>query len=80
MPRYNFRIFFGDRLIADPFGDELPDLDAARAVAVIALRHHTATFVVGSHGAAAAGGRFEITDEHGRLLTTVRVGDAAGQH
>jgi hypothetical protein len=78
MPRFYFHVRDGDRLIADPDGGELPDLDAARAVAAAALRRAAAA----AHGAAkaASGRRFEIADRAGRVLATVALWDVFGLH
>lgn len=82
MAHFYFHVRTGGRLIVDRDGGDLPDLDAARAVAVAALRHHDAAAAAVPHEAigAAADRRFEIMDGRGRLLTTVRVGDAVGSH
>jgi hypothetical protein len=78
MPRFYFHIRDGDWLIADPEGGDLPDLDAAWAVAAAALRRAAAV----AHGAAkaASGRRFEIVDGAGRVLATVAFWDVFGLH
>jgi len=71
MPRYYRHIRQGDRLIEDPEGIELPDLDAARAEAFDGVRDLL--------GEAIRQGRDDwlndsivITDAAGRELTTFR--------
>lgn len=77
MPRSHFHVRDGDRLIPDPDGGDLPDLDAAWAVAAAALRRAAV-----AHGAAkaASGRRFEIADGAGRVLVTVALWDVFRLH
>ena len=81
MPYFYFHARAGGCLIEDLDGGDLPDLDTARAMAVLALRQYVAI-------AAGAGlrlgpekdRRMEITDERGQLLSVVRIGDPIGRH
>jgi hypothetical protein len=69
MPRFFFQYRNGHIRAEDPEGSELPDLDAARAEAGVALRE----FVAERFWANQPPGnpQFEIYDEAGRLLALV---------
>ena len=78
VPRFYFHIRDGDRLLEDPAGSDLPDLQAARASAVVAIRDAVAEQI--RTGRAVGGRSFEIADEAGRVLATVTDKDAATLH
>lgn len=74
MPRFYLHIRDGGRLIADPDGSDLPDLDAARAEALASAREILAEKV--KVGGVLNGQRIEITDAAGAVLATVPFRDA----
>ncbi|GAA0571087.1 hypothetical protein GCM10009416_07110 [Craurococcus roseus] len=78
MPTFYFHVRDGDRLIEDPEGVDLPDLDAARAEAATAARQIRADALKTDR--AVAGRRFEITDQAGRVLATVAIKDVLDSH
>ena len=78
MPSYYFHIRDGDRLIEDPDGSELPNLEAARAEAFAAAREAIAEQI--RMGKSVGGRSFEIADEAGRVLATVTSRDVLRLH
>jgi hypothetical protein len=64
----------GDARIADDEGSDLPDVDAARAEALIAGRQMWAAAIVA--GRDLADRCFEITDGAGRVLLMLSLDDA----
>lgn len=74
MPRFFFHIVDGDKVIEDPDGSELANLDTARAEALQSARHLLADKV--RAGEVVDGQRFEIRDGEGELLAVVRFKDA----
>ena len=78
MPTFFFHVRDGGRLIEDPEGADLPDLDAARAEAATAARQLRADAL--STGRAMAGRTFEIVDGAGRVLATVAIKDVLDSH
>ena len=78
MSIFYFHLRDGDRMVEDPDGAELPDLDAARAKAATAIRE--AVSRPASAGPSMGRPRFEITDERGRLLATVAFRDVFRLH
>lgn len=85
MPRFYFHFRRNGRLIVDPNGGDLADLEVAWGLAVLSLRHYAA--LTGKRWEAPCDAIeaalipcLEITDEGGRVLATVRFGDAAGRH
>lgn len=74
MPRFYFNIVDGTKVIEDPDGSELPDLDTAVAEALQSARHLLADKV--RAGDVIDGQKFEIRDDEGALLATVRFRDA----
>lgn len=78
MPTFFFHVRDGDRLIEDPEGVDLPDLDAARAEAATAARQLRGDALL--RGGAVAGRSFEITDKAGRVLATVAIKDVLDSH
>jgi len=73
MPRFYFHIRDGERLIKDPEGSELSDLESARAEALVGARELLAAKL--KAGEVIDGQRFEIVDEGGNLLTVVPLKD-----
>ena len=69
MPRFFMHNREAERLIEDPDGSDLPDLDAAREEAAVAAREIAAERLRAGEPLDAR--RFEIHDEAGRLLATV---------
>jgi hypothetical protein len=69
MPRYFLHIRDGDRYIADDEGSDLPDLDAARAEAVLGAREIMAEKL--RAGEVLNGETIEITDAEGVVLEVV---------
>jgi hypothetical protein len=69
MPRYYLHIRDGDRLVEDPDGSDLPDLDAARAEALESARNILAAKV--KAGELIDDKRFEITDAVGTVLAVI---------
>ena len=78
MPVFYFHVRDGGRMVEDPDGAELPDLDAARAKAAAAIREAAARPL--KPGQNLGERRFEIADERGRLLATVAFLDVFGLH
>ena len=76
MPRFFLHIREAERLVEDPDGSDLPDLDAARAEAAAAAREIAAERLRAGKGLDAR--RFEIRDEAGRLLATVPFPEVPG--
>jgi hypothetical protein len=74
MPRFFFHIIDGDRIIEDPEGTELEDLDAARVEALHSARQLLAERL--KAGDLVDGQVFEIRNEHGQLLAIVPFRDA----
>lgn len=71
MPRYFLNIRDNDALIADPDGDDIPDLDEARTLALEIIHD-----ILGRPNVYGAPGpwqarSFEITDEAGTVLLTI---------
>lgn len=69
MPRYYLHIREGDRLVEDPDGSDLPDIEAARAEALEGARNILAAKV--KAGELIGGQRFEITNEVGTVLAVI---------
>lgn len=67
--RYYFHVRDGDRLLEDPDGSDLPNLDAAREEALAGARHLLSEKL--QRGEVIDGQRFEITDESGEVLEIV---------
>lgn len=76
MPNFYFHIRDGDALTEDPEGSDLPDLEAARAEALTAVRQIAAEGI--RTGKRVLGKSMEITDEAGRVLATVAFLDVVG--
>ena len=76
MPRFFMHNRQAERLIEDPDGSNLPDLDAAREEAAVAAREIAAERLRAGKGLDAR--RFEIRDEAGRLLATVPFPEVPG--
>jgi hypothetical protein len=74
MPRFFFHARDDDQRFEDPEGTDLPDLDDARAEAVVAARQVAAERM--KRGETLDGQSFEICDEAGRTLATVPLADA----
>lgn len=74
MPRFYFHIVDGEHVLEDPDGTELADIEEARADALQSARHLLAERVL--NGEIVNGQRFEIRDDHGKLLATVPFKDA----
>ena len=73
MPRFFFHLY-NDVFAADEEGRELPDADAARAVAVAEAREMMADGVL--KGEITLSHRIEIADESGAVVGTVAYRDA----
>jgi hypothetical protein len=73
MPRYYLHIRDEGRLVEDPDGSDLPDLEAARAEALEGARNILAAKV--KAGKLIDDQRFEITDETGAVLAVVPLKD-----
>jgi hypothetical protein len=69
MPRFFMHVREAERLVEDPDGSDLPDLDAACVAAVAAAREIAAERLRAGEPLDAR--RFGIHDEAGRLLATV---------
>ena len=69
MPRYFFHMRSDQGFIRDPDGSELPDLDAARAEAIVSARHLLADML--KHGREVDGQAFEIADEADEVLARI---------
>jgi hypothetical protein len=74
MPRYFFHLR-NDMDVPDPEGQELADLDAARAQAVAYAIDMAAASVL-EHRKVNLQHRIEVEDEAGQVLETVKFGDA----
>jgi hypothetical protein len=74
MPRYYLHIRDEGRLVEDPDGSDLPDLEAARAEALEGARNILAAKV--KAGKLIDDQRFEITDETGSVLAVMPLKDA----
>ena len=70
MPRYYRHIRYGDRLIDDPEGIELPGLDAARAEAIEGIRDLLAEAIQDGNDDL-LDDAIVLTDEAGRELMTI---------
>ena len=73
MPVFYLHMRDGDRLIEDPDGSDLPDIEAAREEARISARHLLADRL--RAGKVVDGQRFEIVDEAGELRAVVMMRD-----
>lgn len=78
MQTFYFHVRDGDALIEDPDGSDLPDLEAARAEALLAAREAVAEAL--RAGRAVDGRRFEIADDAGRVLASVGFRDVLKPH
>ncbi len=78
MPSFYFHIRVGGHLFEDPDGSDLPDLEAARAEALAAVRGAVVEQI--KTGKAVGGQSFEIMDAAGRVLATVTYRDAFRLH
>jgi hypothetical protein len=78
MNTFYFHVRDGDMLFVDPDGSDLPDLEAARAEALSAVREAIVEAL--RTGRAVDGRRFEITDEAGCVLARVGLRDAVKPH
>ena len=74
IPRFYFNQATRQGYIEDPDGSELPDLEAARAEAILGARHLWAAAIV--EGKDLTGERFEVSDEDGRVVLEVPFVDA----
>ncbi|WP_160003599.1 hypothetical protein [Rhizobium sp. 18055] len=72
--RYFFNIREQGDFLADDTGVELPSLDAVQTEAVRTAREMMADGIL--TGKALDESVFEVTDEKGKLVTSVRFGDA----
>jgi hypothetical protein len=77
VPRFFFNIHDGDQTFCDPEGTELADLDAARHEALMDARWMLAEGL--RTGRVVLARHFEITDEAGQVLATVRFRDVMSQ-
>jgi hypothetical protein len=75
---FHFHVRDGGRVIEDPDGSELPNLEAARAEALAAAREAIAERI--RTGKVVESRSFEITGEAGRVLATVTYRDVLGLH
>jgi hypothetical protein len=74
MPRFFLHVHNRIGFVEDEEGQDLPDLDAARDVAIASIRSIISEEA--SQGAIDLGGRVEIVDEHRRTLSVVPFADA----
>jgi hypothetical protein len=74
MPHYYLHVYNSIGCSPDDEGQELPDLEAARGVAVEGIRSILSDDVV--HGVIDFGGRIDIADAAGALLASVPFRDA----
>lgn len=74
MPRFYFHVCNGTGFVQDEEGQELPDLEAARAAAIKSARSIMASDV--QRGALDLSSFIEIEDEASQLLHTLCFGDA----
>jgi hypothetical protein len=74
MPMFFFHIRDSSDLIEDPEGTDLPNLEAARADALVSARMMLADLL--RAGKAVDGRRIEITDTTGQVLAVVPLRDA----
>mgnify|MGYP006279928117 CR=1 FL=1 len=72
MPRYHFNIREEDEYFPDQEGYDLPDIACARRAALKTLRET----IRDNRSMPSERAAFEITDQHGRLLTVVAFRDA----
>lgn len=77
MPRFFFNIHDGDQILGDLEGTELATLDAARHEALVDARWILAEELRAD--GVTLERQFEITDEAGQILATVRFQDALHQ-
>lgn len=75
MPMYFFNVRRRSEVISDPEGQELPDLDAALTEAIEGARDLAADSVRSGESLDLTD-CFEITDDAGQLLATVRFCEA----
>ena len=74
MPRYFFNVREADGGIGrDAEGQDLPDLEAARAEAISANREMLGEWLL--HGGTLDPRQIEIADERGTILATIKTGD-----
>lgn len=73
MQTFYFHVRDGDLLFEDPYGSDLPDLEAALAKALDAARE--ALIEAMRTGRAVYERRFEITNEAGRVLASIGTRD-----
>jgi len=74
MSRYFFHVREADGEIGrDPEGQALPDLDAARAEAVSAIREMLGEWLL--HGGGLDPRQIEVTDEQGAILAKISTAD-----
>jgi hypothetical protein len=78
MIRLYFHVRHGDRLSKDPEGAEFRDLETARAEAVRSARELLSQRVL--NGEEIDGQAFELTDEDGAIVDTVRFRDVLRLH
>ena len=78
MPTFHFLVRAGGHLFEDLDGSDLPDLDAARAEALAAVREGAAEQL--RTGKAVGGRSVEVTDAAGRVLATAGARDVLGLH
>lgn len=74
MPVFYLNLYDRTLVVPDLEGTELPDLGAARNLAVYNIRSMLAEDVL--HGLIDLGGRLDIVDERGEVLESVAFGDA----
>jgi hypothetical protein len=74
MPRFCFHIVHGDRKIVDSIGSEFDDLAAAKKHALVRARNCIVEQML-QDNPHPNGRHFEITDDKGKPLETVRFGD-----
>lgn len=74
MPLFYLHIRDGDKLVEDPDGSDLPDLEAAHSEALKGARGILAEML--RKGEVLDGQTIEITDEAGAVLAVVRFRDA----
>lgn len=74
MPRYFLHLREGDNLLEDPDGHEFRDVESAHDEALAEARDILAEYV--RAGKLLIGQQFDITDENGRVLMVVPLGNA----
>ena len=72
MPRFHFNSLTGDMFLPDPEGEELPNLDAARDVAVLSARE---ALIEAVNTGDTAPDCIQITDSDGSELLKVFLAD-----